>query len=153
MCNANVSSYFHGVSSSDSHRGVHSHPGLPCPAVPGVSGRGRRRLESRPQDGGFLNRSNSMIYSCIMIYTWKRWFNLGGAQVHTGSTNSLFCGIILHQIWSKSYFYVFKILLPTCKNFIKYIFQDEFIWRPNDVLLILMSRMNGQNVNVVEKRR
>lgn len=54
--------HFVVFSSSDSYRGVHPHPGLPRAAVPGVRGRGRRRLESRPQDGRFPDRGTATFY-------------------------------------------------------------------------------------------
>lgn len=48
-------------SSSDPHRRVHPHPGVPRSAVSGVSGWGWCCLESWPQDGRFPHRSISMI--------------------------------------------------------------------------------------------
>lgn len=59
------------ASSSDSYRGVHPHPGFPCSAVPGVCGRGRGRLESRAQDGGFPDRGDTTIHYCIMGCNYK----------------------------------------------------------------------------------
>lgn len=117
-------SYFHGVSSSDSYRGVHSHPGLPRPAVPGVSGRGRRRLESRSQDGGFPDRSTAMIYHCIMGWNWERWqifcrrfWTNTELASNQGMQESSKCGIfkclicIWIWIWVKMFYFI-KLLDP-----------------------------------------
>lgn len=94
---AHAFSCFYCVSSSDSYRGVHPHPGLSRAAVPGVSGRGRRRLEGRPQDGRFSDRGTAMIY------VWRYGLELKALAyflllIYTKATNILLCRITLHLL-------------------------------------------------------
>lgn len=66
--------------SPDAYRGVHPHPGLPRPAVLGVSGRGRRRLESRPQDGRLPHRGSAMFHLFALPFKTLAYFFRGFSE-------------------------------------------------------------------------